>query len=343
VSGFFSDPFFVGASLVRRACQLRCLVFSLLIVLQTMTPVAAWWDAGHFIVALIAYQKMDPETRAQVVHLLRQHPQQERYFAPPEDLQGGAEQRDRWVFAQAGVWADRIRRTEWDRPTWHYVNLPLFLSDADKQKLNANLPINRNSELPSDADLDTAGLNVIQAIKLCRKTLQQKDATDLQKSLSVAWLFHLVGDVHQPCHSTALFTPARFQKGDRGGNGIPLVRIRNLHQAWDSALGNSRKLTRQVQNQATEIVRDTKAAEKAQETATLLNPSQWVAESRQLATQVAYHEKILTAVRSAEQTPDAKLKKIALPETYYRELAGHARQRAAQAGFRLARLLQEDL
>ena len=326
---------------MRRACQLRYLVFSLLLTLQTITPVSAWWDAGHFIVALIAYQKMDPETRAQVVRLLRQHPQQERYFAPPKDLQGGAEQRDRWIFAQAGVWADRIRRTEWDRPTWHYVNLPLFLSDADKQTLNANLPVNRNSQLPTDADLDTPGLNVIQAIKLCRQTLQQEDATDLQKSLSVAWLFHLVGDVHQPCHSTALFTPARFQKGDRGGNGIPLVR--NLHQAWDSALGNSRKLTRQVQNRALEILRDEKAAAKAQQTALLLDPSEWVSESRQLATQVAYHTKILAAVRGAEKTPKVKLEKIALPESYYRELAGHARHRAAQAGFRLARLLQEDL
>ena len=326
-----------------RSTRPRWLLLSMLILLQAVTPLAAWWDAGHFIVSLIAYQKMNQETRAQVIEILGEHPQQQRYFDPPKDLKGGDVGRDRWIFAQAGVWADRIRRTEWDRPTWHYVNLPLFLSDADKQSLSGRLTVNRDTRLPPGADLDTPALNVIQAIKLCRQTLQTADRTPQQKSLAVAWLFHLVGDVHQPCHSTALFTPQRFQQGDRGGNGIPLVRIRNLHQAWDSALGNSRKLTQQVQNSAVEILRDQQTTQTAEQTASLLDPAQWVAESRQLATEVAYHAKILDAVRGAEQTPKVKLAQIALPETYYRELAHHARRRAAQAGFRLARLLQEDL
>ena len=34
-----------------------------------------------------------------------------------------------------------------------------------------------------------------------------KDETDPErKAIALAWLFHLVGDIHQPLHTTQLFT-----------------------------------------------------------------------------------------------------------------------------------------
>jgi S1/P1 Nuclease len=40
-----------------------------------------------------------------------------------------------------------------------------------------------------------------------------------RKAIALAWLFHLVGDIHQPLHTTQLFI-VDYPKGDRGGNEI---------------------------------------------------------------------------------------------------------------------------
>jgi hypothetical protein len=49
-----------------------------------------------------------------------------------------------------------------------------------------------------------------------------------RKTISLAWLFHLVGDIHQPPHTTQLFT-VEYPKGDRGGNEI-CVRVTQARQ-----------------------------------------------------------------------------------------------------------------
>ena len=41
----------------------------------------------------------------------------------------------------------------------------------------------------------------------------QKDAE--QRAIALAWLFHLVGDIHQPLHTAQLFT-VDYPDGDRG-------------------------------------------------------------------------------------------------------------------------------
>lgn len=67
----------------------------------------------------------------------------------------------------------------------------------------------------------------------------------MQKKLAIAWLEHLVGDLHQPLHTTTrAFGPD--DKGDRGGNafsltpkGTPRDRADNLHSFWDSVIGRN--------------------------------------------------------------------------------------------------------
>jgi S1/P1 Nuclease len=54
-----------------------------------------------------------------------------------------------------------------------------------------------------------------------------------RKAIALAWLFHFVGDIHQPLHTAKL-----FNVGDRGGNEI-CVRVTqagqpmDLHRFWD--------------------------------------------------------------------------------------------------------------
>jgi hypothetical protein len=65
-------------------------------------------------------------------------------------------------------------------------------------------------------------------------------ATDAEKAVAIAWLEHLIGDIHQPLHAAARVTDAN-PKGDQGGNlflltpdGTPRGKQENLHWFWDS-------------------------------------------------------------------------------------------------------------
>lgn len=81
--------------------------------------------------------------------------------------------------------------------------------------------------------------NIIQATKLCVAVLNDDSADDEEKAKHLCWLFHLVGDLHQPMHTTALFTTERFSEGDRGGNETEITPGSNLHSFWDSRLGGN--------------------------------------------------------------------------------------------------------
>jgi hypothetical protein len=77
-----------------------------------------------------------------------------------------------------------------------------------------------------------------------------------QKAIALAWLFHLVGDIHQPLHTAQLFTVG-YSTGDRGGNEI-CVRVTqarqpmDLHRFWDGVITSSQNLTR-LRNEATTL------------------------------------------------------------------------------------------
>jgi hypothetical protein len=104
---------------------------------------------------------------------------------------------DRWIFQHAATWPDLIRgQHEYDHPTWHYVNFPYYI---DGQPAPPGL--NLRGLYPTRLDLDK--WNVTQAVKHCQTTLNG-DASPSDKALAYCWLFHLVGDLHQPLHSTAL-------------------------------------------------------------------------------------------------------------------------------------------
>jgi hypothetical protein len=72
----------------------------------------------------------------------------------------------------------------------------------------------------------------------------------------MCWVFHLIGDAHQPLHVTQLFT-TQFPKGDRGGNKF-LIRAKEgassitLHQYWDDLIIGSDRF-QSVRNKATEL------------------------------------------------------------------------------------------
>src|SRR5437867_3185221 len=84
----------------------------------------------------------------------------------------------------------------------------------------------------------------------CSSTLRHgTTAPKALKAYDLAWMLHLVGDVHQPLHMANQYgsmfqSPA--QGNDAGGNGIPVqyAGYHELHGFWDGAPGDSKNLAK---------------------------------------------------------------------------------------------------
>src|SRR5207302_6807288 len=114
-------------------------------------------------------------------------------------------------------------RAPYDHPTWHYINYPI-------------VPVGSSLD-PAKYEPPAQQENIVNTLAVCMEKI--RGGSDEEKAVYLTWLFHLVGDIHQPLHCTAVYSE-RFPTGDRGGN-LALIRIRsgpvNLHSFWDGLLG----------------------------------------------------------------------------------------------------------
>ena len=166
--------------------------------------------------------------------------------------------------------------------------------------------------------------------------LQDDSTDDEEKAKHLCWLFHLVGDLHQPMHTTALFTTERFQEGDRGGNETKITPGSNLHSFWDSRLGSNNLLPSTVGTRAVEAM--TTYAAEAEKAALCLDVEHWLQETHQLAVDVAYSPAIMEGVAEQEDS-GADFVPIAISDEYKTTAGSVSQRRVAEAGYRLAGLL----
>ena len=170
---------------------------------------------------------------------------------PKDVVKGSQSEQDEWCFAYAATWPDVVREvknsvtredvTKYNRGIWHYVDIPIYLNDEEQRQLEHQVNQNVSREIPENRDDPT--MNVIQAEKNAAKYVGDASADKEQRAVSLCWLVHLVGDSHQPLHSTALFTTHRFRDGDHGGNFLaPDYAYKTfqggytLHSFWDDAI-----------------------------------------------------------------------------------------------------------
>lgn len=189
-------------------------------------PGLAWNRAGHMIMGGIAFDDLQhsvPATVARVVAILRQHPQYESHWKP-QLLGMSEEDQARFLFMLAARWPDDIRGDSvFDHPLWHYINYPYRPPGQP-----ASLP----GPAPAAEDIVTAFQRNVAVVKSA--------APDPEKAVALCWIFHLMGDSHQPLHAAALVT-TQFPMGDRGGNLFfvrpdPASSTQNLHAYWDNIL-----------------------------------------------------------------------------------------------------------
>lgn len=193
--------------------------------------VLAWDEVGHKITGYIAWQRMTPEVRERVHKILLAAPEDSQiasyyptYGARTEEL------RKREYFMFMTTWADVIRDRNFEtryknyhKGNWHYYDKFWTVKNGKIEYLPA----------PED------GGQALERLKTYSEMIRGR-ANDSQKAVAIAWLEHLIGDLHQPLHTSARVTDLE-PKGDQGGNlflltpqGTPRDKQENLHWFWDS-------------------------------------------------------------------------------------------------------------
>lgn len=313
-------------------------VTALALFIVAANPAYAWNSLGHKVVAELAWRQLDAPTRQSIVDTLRRHPRFDTDFAAKmsdDAAKSDKATQDHWIFQQAATWPDIIRKVKpYDHPQWHYIDIPQYLDPGDETAFNNRLPVNIATDYPGKVPREK--YNVVQAIAYCRETLKGKAGADV-KAGAYCWLFHLVGDIHQPLHSTAIFSVDHFPKGDKGGNEILLTKGKNLHSLWDNLLGRDSKMS-SVAKAVAELSDRERFGNVWDLSAQETDPIEWAKESHNLAEAVVYDDLILNAVRNTP--PGQKMTPVELPEEYFKAAGEQARKRVVAAGVRLGALLK---
>lgn len=210
----------------------KAFLFGSILFLTTISAFG-WDETGHKITSYIAWQRMTPQVRMQVIKLLLKAPEDSQLATFYLTYGSRSEEtRKREYFMLASTWADIIRDRNFDarykkyhKGNWHYDDT--FWTTRD----------GRIAVLPKPEDGGQAIARLTEFDKVIRG-----GAPDAQKAIAIAWLQHIIGDLHQPLHTSARVTDLE-PKGDLGGNLFLLTpqgteRV-NLHSYWDSIIGRN--------------------------------------------------------------------------------------------------------
>jgi hypothetical protein len=290
------------------------------LLLVAQSPAHAWHDTGHMLVAQIAYLNLSPAAKARVDKLLVA-PQGRRplihlcatyYTSACEKI---------YDPVTIAVWMDDFKGDSLndEYENWHYINYrPIF------------------DGIPARPEVGPEPTNILDRINWCINTLRRSTGRDKTDAETLGFLYHLVGDVHQPLHTATRYT-AKNPDGDAGGNGFavqmpPEARIRNLHAFWDAAGGRfgfespRRPLDEEARARLLAQAQEIMKANPAQSlpSARELEPLRWIEESNTIARQFAYAKAREGEAPSAAYTAEAQ------------KISG---ERIALAGYRLAHVL----
>ena len=335
-------------------------------------PVLAWHKLGHMEVALIAYDeihKSDPALCGKLVDILRQHPRYAADFDNQLPFELNDDAKGQWLFCLAANWPDYVRptpglsgppavpgdpasRSSYHRASWHFINFPYAIPQAQAEQLEAQARTNLN--LGTDApDKEALDLNAIQALRLNSRILKTSQDPK-EQAVALCWVLHLIGDLHQPLHGVALYTPVRFAPGpgdraagDRGGNSIAWATKpdSNLHWVWDDAPGTTDEAGQLSRvRQATDGWMRTMNVQELKTAANNLDPAEWANEDAAIAKSEVYTDEIVTRILATDQNSD-RGKPILQdwdPKSYVAKIKPTAMKRVAEAGYRAAAWLKEN-
>ena len=304
------------------------------IIVSWPAPARAWGCEGHQVVALLAEKHLTPHALAMAKQILGDgpiDPSLSRYCK-----EGGVD-----AMADASTWPDDIRPLRPETAPWHFVDIPLGTTRREVEKY-----------------CDPKDGCVTHAIADQLAILRSSDANPPKRADALRFLIHFVGDLHQPLHATT--------NNDQGGNCVPVAFFDllpqprnpqtesyapNLHGVWDTNILERATKGKNVDQVAAEL--DNSFSKKiARWQKGKVDVDAWAWESYELARKSAYGK---LPVRVPVEAPQplmscaddnhvsARMLKLNehLDEPYQNKAVPIVRERLAQAGARLALLLNQ--
>lgn len=209
-----------------------------LAALVVFAPAArAWNHVGHRVVAELAWRRLSANERQTFTDLLKQHPHYRKLLVA--DVPAGVDTNE-WAFLTAAVWPDMIRKAKpGDHPK------PVSITQYDLYPHAIGYPFLRrgdtNRALLENFFIARPDAEMVLSNSLA--TLRDQQASAADRAVSLCWVLHLTGDLHQPLHDANIVTKER-PGGDQLG-GLFIVRYAdgkqiNLHSFWDQLGGVDR-------------------------------------------------------------------------------------------------------
>ena len=305
-----------------------------LVVALLALPLQVWaWDPpAHMLNGSITYQILRREsahTIETVKSTLEKHPWYEAHWKPQLEKLPSID-RDEMLFMLAPRWADEVRttdRAQYHRAPWHYINFP-FKPDGQPESVRTQPP---------------AAVNILTALAE-NETTAKTDRNTEKRAVALTWLFHLVGDIHQPLHTVQIFT-TDYPNGDRGGNEVcvrpsPNAKPMDLHQFWDDVITASSNTTR-LRNEATALRNRPEFSKNQLAELALTDFESWAKESAEIATKFAYENGAFVGTPKGNRQTCAEVANAVVVPNGYAKLAGRiGDRRITLAGYRLASVLE---
>lgn len=264
--------------------------FVVLTLFAASNPAFAWSGDAHQLVANLAYERLAPAARSEVDRLIA---------TQSANVQGCSIEN----FARASAWPDCVRRRSGYTQTapYHYINIPITGATTVQD------------------DCQEVGC-IREAIGRYERTLANRRASDRERLEALAFLSHLIADLHQPLHVS--------NNCDRGGNTIDVIlptgATPDLHEAWDDHL--ARNAMRGRGRRAIAVLASQNAVGWSGG-----DVEAWSLEGNEIARRFAYGA--LPVRASCGETPHAPL---TIPNTYVQQSAPIIRQQLARAAIRLS-------
>lgn len=294
----------------------------------------AWGCEGHQLIALVAEKHLTAHARAMVEKILTEGP-----IDP--SLNRYCKEGDVDAVADGSTWPDDIRTQRPETAPWHYIDIPLGAKRQEVQKY-----------------CDPKAGCVTRAIDDQLAALRSSSADPQKRAEALRYVIHFVGDLHQPLHAAT--------NNDEGGNCVPvaffdeLPQLRNpqtesyapnLHGVWDTNILAKATMGQTVNQVAAELDQSfSKNIAHWRKSAADLDA--WAWESYLLAVKDAYGKlpahispEVPQSVMSCSDDNHIGQRMLKLNERlanpYQNMAAPIVRERLAQAGARLALLLNQ--
>jgi hypothetical protein len=318
------------------------------VLASVSTSAHAWDHPSHMTTAAIAFAEIErqrPDLIEPLGLMMMRHPDPAPFWVAASGATDSRE-RARRMFIEASRWPDDSKGTSNDRLSWHSARFPIIADDVPAE---TRALIEAREGAPAG--------DAIEALHLQAAVLANPEAGADERALALSWFLHIAGDIHQPMHTTDLFS-AEYPTGNAAGAMSyvwdPLQdSAATLHILWDSNSFRSTALE-DVDRYAAELVEKHPRSTFPQLAPRSKNPDfeAWVRETHQIGVEFAYGGGIeFVSDPDKDQTTEQMVGKIVnyilfgvspvedapkVPAEYWTQLQEVVQSQVTLAGYRMA-------